>query len=66
MSFDKELAGLLACPKCRGPLELNGDSTGFVCKACRLVYAIEDGIPNFLIDEAKPLAADPAPRPPAK
>lgn len=55
MSFDKELAALLACPKCRGAVVLKADESGFVCAACRLVYLIEDGIPNFLIDEAKPV-----------
>lgn len=55
MPFDKELAALLACPKCRGSVQLKPDESGFVCAACRLVYSIEDGIPNFLIDEARPL-----------
>ena len=54
MPFDQELAALLACPKCRGSVALKPDESGFVCAACRLVYSIEDGIPNFLIDEAKP------------
>ena len=55
MPFDSELAALLACPKCRASVELKPDESGFVCQSCRLVYPIEDGIPNFLIDEAKPL-----------
>ena len=55
MPFDNELAALLACPKCRGAVDLRADESGFVCQACRLVYLIEDGIPNFLIDEARPL-----------
>ena len=53
MPFDKELAALLACPKCRGSIQLKPDESGFVCATCRLLYSIEDGIPNFLIDEAK-------------
>jgi len=57
MAFDHELAALLACPKCKGPLELRADESAFACKACRLVYQVEDGIPNFLIEEAKPLEA---------
>lgn len=55
MPFDEELASLLACPKCRGAVHLKPDESGFVCDACRLLYVIEDGIPNFLIDEARPL-----------
>lgn len=57
MPFDKELAALLACPKCRGAVDLKPDESAFTCSACRLAYLIEDGIPNFLIDEAKPLDA---------
>lgn len=57
MAFDPELAALLACPKCRRPVQLNADESGFVCRSCALLYAIEDGIPNFLVDEAKPLDA---------
>lgn len=59
MAFDKELAALLACPKCRGAVNLKDDESAFVCTTCRLVYVIEDGIPNFLIDEAKPLDRPP-------
>jgi len=55
MPFDKNLASLLACPKCRRALRLLDDESGFACEACRLVYPIQDGIPNFLIDEARPL-----------
>ncbi len=49
----KELLDLLACPKCKGVVRLV-DGRGFVCEACRLLYAIEDEIPNFLVDDAKP------------
>jgi uncharacterized protein YbaR (Trm112 family) len=56
MPFDKELLALLACPKCHGKVVLAADEAAFVCEACSLVYAVEDGIPNFLIEEAKPLA----------
>jgi uncharacterized protein YbaR (Trm112 family) len=55
MVFDKELAALLACPKCRKSVVLAADESAFVCDSCALVFAIEDGIPNFLLDEAKPL-----------
>jgi len=57
MPFDKDLAALLACPKCKGAVQLTADESGFACAACHLLYAIEDGIPNFLIEEAKPLPA---------
>lgn len=56
MPFDKALVALLACPKCHQAVRLQEGDAGFVCDACRLLYPIEDGIPNFLIEEAKPLA----------
>jgi uncharacterized protein YbaR (Trm112 family) len=55
MPFDKELAALLACPKCHGPVRLLDDESAFACDACRLLFSIDEGIPNFLIEEAKPL-----------
>lgn len=57
MSIDPALLELLACPQCKGTLEHveapEGES--FLCHACRLRFRVEDGIPNFLIDEAEPL-----------
>ncbi|HON38567.1 MAG: Trm112 family protein [Desulfomonilia bacterium] len=55
MSIDKQLLDILACPKCKGKLELEEDQSGLVCRACRLKYRIEDEIPVMLIDEAIPL-----------
>ncbi|MCL2790057.1 MAG: Trm112 family protein [Desulfobulbus sp.] len=52
----KELLDILACPQCKGPVELTADENGIVCRACKLLYAIRDNIPIMLIDEAKPLA----------
>jgi uncharacterized protein YbaR (Trm112 family) len=55
MPLAKELIDILACPKCKGQLKLRDDQSAFECPACRLVYAVVDDIPNFLIDEATPL-----------
>ena len=51
-----ELLEILVCPKCKGELEYREPPEALVCHACRLVYAVEDGIPIMLIDEAKPLS----------
>ena len=51
----KELLDILACPKCKGPVQLNDKEDGLVCESCRLFYEIRDDIPIMLIDEAKPL-----------
>ena len=54
MAMDKELLEILACPKCKGELQLAGDESALRCFACRLSYRIDDGIPILLIDEATP------------
>jgi uncharacterized protein YbaR (Trm112 family) len=55
MSVAPELLEILVCPKCKGDLEYRPDPEALICNTCRLVYAVEDGIPIMLIDEAKPL-----------
>ncbi len=54
--IQKELLDILACPQCKGPVELNTAGDGIACRHCRLLFPIRDGIPVMLIDEAKPLA----------
>ena len=51
--ISKELLDILACPKCKGPVELTEKADGLVCKSCQLLYEIRDDIPVMLIDEAK-------------
>ena len=51
--ISKELLDILACPKCKGPVELTEQNEGLVCKSCRLLYEIRDDIPIMLINEAK-------------
>ena len=56
LAMPKDLLELLRCPKCKGDLEYRATAPeALLCHACRLVYAVEDGIPIMLIDEAKPL-----------
>jgi uncharacterized protein YbaR (Trm112 family) len=54
----KELLEILACPKCKGQVQLNDKEDGLVCESCRLLYEIRDDIPIMLIDEAKSLDND--------
>ena len=56
MPISKELLDILACPKCKGDLELTKDEDGLICRADGLVYAIKDDIPIMLVDKAIPLA----------
>ena len=53
MPIDQELLDILACPKCKGDVELESDGNSLVCHRCRLRYRIEDDIPVMLIDEAE-------------
>lgn len=57
MAIDKQLLDILACPKCKGDLELTETGDGLICQACRLKYEIKDDIPIMLIDEAEKLGA---------
>ena len=52
MPLNRELIDILACPKCKGPLQLRADESAFECDACKLAYAIVDEIPNFILEEA--------------
>ncbi len=52
MAISQELLEILACPKCKGDVQLTEKQDGLVCKACHLMYPIKDDIPVMLIDEA--------------
>lgn len=56
MTISQELIDILACPKCKGKVELNDSGDGLVCAACKLIYEIREGIPVMLVEEARPLA----------
>lgn len=49
--IDKELLSILACPACKGEVEVQEDK--IVCKGCGRKYPIRDGIPVMLVDEAE-------------
>ncbi len=51
-TISKELLKIIACPKCKEDVELNPKGNALICKRCRLVYEIREGIPIMLIDEA--------------
>jgi uncharacterized protein len=57
VTLSPDLLKILVCPKCKGALEYNTEPAEvLICRSCQLVYAVQDGIPVMLIDEAKPLA----------
>jgi len=58
----KELMEILACPMCKGDLELSIEEEeekgeivkgSLYCRECDLRYPIEDGIPNLLPPELR-------------
>ncbi|MGD9300681.1 MAG: Trm112 family protein [Desulfobacterales bacterium] len=55
MAISQELLDILACPKCKGDLNLNETQDGLKCAQCKLLYEIRDDIPIMLIEEAKPV-----------
>jgi uncharacterized protein YbaR (Trm112 family) len=50
MNNDDKIA-LLVCPMGKKPLDRNGDT--LVCTHCGTKFAIANGIPNMLIEEAE-------------
>ncbi len=55
MALPQDLLDILVCPQCKGDLEYREGDNDLVCRACRLRYRIEDGIPVMLVEEATPL-----------
>jgi uncharacterized protein len=58
--MDKRLLDLLVCPVCKGPLRNagSGATQELVCRPDRLAYAVRDGIPIMLPEDARVLGAD--------
>lgn len=54
MTLSPKLLEILACPKCKGPLEYREVEQALRCPTCRLRYPVRDGIPIMLLDEATP------------
>jgi len=51
MAISPELLEILVCPLGKSELDLDGDR--LICKRCGPVFAIKDGIPIMIIEEAK-------------
>jgi hypothetical protein len=50
--IDAKLLDILACPVCKAPLELDGET--LVCTKTKVRYPIEDDIPILLAERAQP------------
>ncbi len=62
--MDARLLEILVCPLCKGPLQQQRGGVAadgapleaeLVCRADRLAFAVRDGIPRMLVDEARKL-----------
>ena len=53
--MDARLLDILVCPLCKGPLIYKKEDKELICKPDRLAFAIKDGIPIMLAEEARRL-----------
>ena len=53
MTLDPKLLEILACPEDKGPLLLFADEDTLYNPRLRRRYAVRDGIPVMLVDEAE-------------
>jgi len=51
--IDKELLEILACPRCKADVRLEGEAIVCTNPQCGLRYPVRDGIPVMLVDEAQ-------------
>ncbi len=56
--MDSRLLDILVCPLCKGPLIYKKDDQELICKPDRLAFAIKDGIPVMLEDEARRISGE--------
>ena len=58
MPLEKALLDILVCPQCHGRVEERhtSEGAGLACTTCKLLFPIVNDIPNFLVEEARPLA----------
>ncbi len=54
MSLNPALVRLLACPKCKGHVQVDEPAAQIRCPGCRLTYPILRGVPLLLLSQAKP------------
>ena len=56
--MDAKLLDILVCPLCKSPLIYRKAEQELICKADRLAFSIQDGIPVMLADEARKLTLE--------
>jgi uncharacterized protein len=53
--MDSKILDILVCPICKGPLLYERAAAEFICKADRLAFPIQDGIPMMVEESARTL-----------
>ena len=53
MTLSADLLSILVCPKCKGDLVYDEAAGTLTCNQDRLIYRVQDDIPNMLIEEAQ-------------
>ena len=51
--MSEELRTILACPTCKGDLEVDSVCSVLLCRHCGLKFPVRDGVPIMLINEAE-------------
>ena len=61
--MDHKLLDILVCPIGKGRLQMSAQRDSLICRADKLVFPIEDGIPVMLASRARPMDNDPGKAP---
>jgi uncharacterized protein YbaR (Trm112 family) len=61
--MDHKLLDILVCPVCKGRLQLSAQKDALTCRADKLLFPINDGIPVLLESKAQPLDQEPMTKP---
>jgi len=56
--MEERLLDILACPVCKGPLKHRREAAVLVCRAERLAFPIQNGVPMMLEEDARQLPPD--------
>jgi LSD1 subclass zinc finger protein len=53
VALPQKMLESMVCPACRQALDYRENPESLKCRQCHRVYAVKDGIPIMLIDEAR-------------
>ena len=56
--MDEPLLRLLVCPQDGAALHYDPSRSQLCCRSCKVAYAIREGVPILVADQARPLTID--------